>query len=79
MTEEDVKKLIEQKVATLPIGGSVLNQGGSSSGGSYPAGTVGGSTGSTGSTGATGSTGSTGGVIYSSGNGFDWFLPMIHF
>jgi len=79
LTEEDVKKLIEQKVATLPIGGSVLNQGGSNSGGSYPAGTVGGSTGSTGSTGATGSTGSTGGVIYSSGNGFDWFLPMIHF
>jgi OOP family OmpA-OmpF porin len=70
LTEEDVKKLIEQKVATMPYG----NVNGQS--GTYPGGTTGGSTG--GSTGGIGGGSNVPGGVYSAGS-VDWFLPMIHF
>jgi outer membrane protein OmpA-like peptidoglycan-associated protein len=79
LTEEDVKKLIEQKVATMPYG-NVNGQSGTYPGGTYPAGSTGGSTGGNtgGSTGGTGGGYNAPGGVYSAGS-VDWFLPMIHF
>lgn len=64
LSEEDVKKLIDAKVATLPGGGNINNNNGGTGGNN---GGIGGNNGST-----------TGGN-YSSNGSFDWFLPMIHF